>query len=77
MTTGARRSPDTNVPPAIDKKLAKELLRFKGKWVAVDRGKVVASGESANEAKQEALKVGVTDPIIFRVTAHPERLNLL
>lgn len=77
MTTGAHHNPETNIPPVIDEKLSEELQRFKGKWVAVDRGKVVASGESAIEAKQEALKVNVTDPLIFRVTAHPERLNLL
>ena len=79
MTTSASHNPDTNEPPVIDEKLSQELQRYKGKWVAVDRasGKVVASGESAIEVKQAAEKVNVTDPLIFRVTAHPERLNLL
>ena len=67
---------ETQRPPVIDKKLAKELERFKGLWVAVDGGRVVASGASADEVRQAALKVGVTDPLIFRATAHPERLNL-
>jgi hypothetical protein len=64
--------------PAIDKKLAKQLLDYKGLWVAVapDRSQVVASGASAKEAQQAAIKAGVTDPLVFRVSAHPERLNL-
>ena len=64
-------------PQVIDEELAKELSAYKGKWVAVDRGRVVASGDSATEAVEAAQKVGVTDPLVFRVSAHPERLNLL
>jgi hypothetical protein len=62
----------------IDEKLAAELQAYKGKWVAVapDKSQVVASGASAKEALEEATKAGVTDPLIFRVSAHPERLNL-
>ena len=68
--------PDAPTPAVIDKKLSEELQKYKGKWVAVDKNKVVGSGDTALEAKEAAAKVGVTDPIIFRVTAHPERLNL-
>ncbi|HVS27525.1 MAG TPA: DUF5678 domain-containing protein [Burkholderiales bacterium] len=68
--------PEIRTPPAINKELAKELERFKGKWVAVALGHVVGSGTSADKAKQAALKNGETDPLIFRVSAHPERLNL-
>ncbi len=64
-------------PPVIDEKLARQLEDYKGRWVAVDKGKVVASGDSATEAVEAALAVGVTDPLVFRVSAHPERLNLL
>jgi Family of unknown function (DUF5678) len=64
-------------PPVIDEKLARELEDYKGRWVAVNKGKVVASGDSATEAVEAALAAGVTDPLVFRVSAHPERLNLL
>jgi sirohydrochlorin ferrochelatase len=69
--------PETQKPPLIDERLAEELTRYKGQWVAVHNGHVVASGGSANEALQAARQAGVTDPLIFRVTAHPERLSLL
>ncbi len=73
-------APSTSVvPPVIDEKLSEELQRYKGKWVAVDQvnKKVVGSGDTPAEAKAVAEKAGVTDPLIFRVTAHPERINLL
>jgi hypothetical protein len=71
--------PKTSIPPVIDETLSKELQQYKGKWVAVDQvtRKVVGSGNTPMEAKTAAEKVNVTDPIIFRVTAHPERINLL
>ncbi len=64
--------------PAIDEKLAGQLREYKGLWVAVaaDRSEVVGSGASAKEAVHAALKAGVTDPLVFRVSAHPERLSL-
>jgi hypothetical protein len=61
---------------AIDEKLAKELAAYKGRWVALHNGRVVASGASAREAAQAALGKKVTDPLLFRVTAHPERLRV-
>jgi hypothetical protein len=67
----------TQRPQVIDEELAKQLEGYKGLWVAVDKGKVVASGDSATEAVQAALAVGVTDPLVFRVSTHPERLSLL
>jgi hypothetical protein len=67
----------TQRPQVIDEELAKELEAYKGKWVAVHGGKVIAAGDSATEAVQAALEVGVTDPLVFRVSAHPERLSLL
>ena len=69
--------PQPSKRPAIDKKLAEELTHYKGQWVAVHNGHVVASGKSASEAVQAALKKQVTDPLVFRVTAHPERLSFL
>lgn len=69
--------PTEKQPPVIDEQLARQLEGYRGRWVAVDKGKVVASGDSAAEAVEAALAVSVTDPLVFRVSAHPERLNLL
>ena len=69
--------PEPKKRPAIDEKLAKELALHKGQWVAVQEGRVVASGASAREALQAALSKGITDPIIFRVASHAERLSLI
>lgn len=69
--------PETQKPPLIDERLAQELVRYKGLWVAVHNGHVVASGRSAKQVLQAALEAGVTDPLVFRVSAHPERLSLL
>jgi len=63
--------------PVIDNALAKELENYKGRWVAIDQGKLVATGNSASEVIAAAEKAGVTDPLVFRVATHPERLNFL
>jgi Family of unknown function (DUF5678) len=68
---------DTKQPQEIDAELARQLENYLGRWVAVYEGRVVASGSSAMEAVEAALKEGVTDPLVFRVSAHPDRLNLL
>lgn len=68
---------DTKQPQEIDAQLARQLENYLGRWVAVYEGRVVASGNSAMEAVEAALKEGVTDPLVFRVSAHPDRLNLL
>ena len=74
---GAAEMDTTRRPPEIDEDLARQLEDYKGRWVAVDKGVVVAAGDSAREAIEAALAVNVTDPLVFRVSAHPERLNLL
>ena len=66
----------TNIPPAIDERLAKELERYRGKWVAIVGERVVGVGGSAAEAIAEALKAGETDPVVFRVPVDPERKRL-
>ena len=64
-------------PPVIDEALAHQLESYRGKWVAVYNGAIVASGNSAKEVVARALSAGVTDPLVFRVSAHANRLNLL
>lgn len=68
---------DARLPQEIDTELARQLEGYLGRWVAVFEGRVVSSGNSAKEAVETALKEGVTDPLVFRVSAHPDRLNLL
>lgn len=60
--------------PVIGAELARELERYKGRWVAVDKGELVADGDSASEAKAAAEGKGHTDPMIFRVPTNPDRL---
>ena len=62
-----RRSP-------IGDDLAAELSEHKGEWVAVHLNRLVAAGNSALEVRDAAVKKGITDPTIFRVPKHPERL---
>jgi len=67
--------PRTPKHPIIDPPLAAELEGYKGRWVAVDQGRVVSAGDSATEVLARALEHSVTDPLIFRVPEHPGRLN--
>jgi hypothetical protein len=60
-------------PPVIDEALDRELMQYKGRWVAIDQGHVVASGDSAAEASAGARARSVMDPLLFRVPLHPER----
>jgi hypothetical protein len=56
--------------PVISRELSKELGEHRGRWVAVFQERIVAVADSAGEAKEAALKSGVTDPMIFRVPEH-------
>lgn len=66
-------------PAVIDPLLASRLEPHKGRWVAIDEstGDVVGVGDSAADVQRLALAHHVTDPLIFRVPTHPERLNFL
>ena len=66
--------PEPVTPPAIGEKLAEQLAEHKGQWVAVYQGEVVAVGDSAVAVRDDALAKHITDPTIFRVPSHPERL---
>ena len=63
--------------PAIPDELSKELEQHKGRWVAVDNKRLIAVGDSVAEVTEKALKKHVTDPLVFRVPLHPERINYL
>lgn len=60
-------------PPVIDRQLAEKLSQYRGRWVAVDEGRVVADGESALEVLTHARALSVPDPLVFRVPLHPRR----
>ena len=64
-------------PSAIEQGLAEELKNYSGKWVAVSNDRVVGAGDSAREAIEQAQAAGHTDPLVFRVSAHPERVAFL
>jgi len=56
--------------PVVPEELAKVLEAYKGRWVAVYQGRLVAVADSASEAQAEAVKREITDPIVFRVPSH-------
>jgi len=44
---------------------------YKGLWVALTKeDKVISSHKSAQQAYQDAIKKGYTDPILFKVPQH-------
>jgi hypothetical protein len=45
-------------------------------WVAVFGDRLIAVGDSAADVLKKALEAGITDPTVFRVPIHPERLSL-
>lgn len=75
----SERESDTQNPqePVIEGPLANELERHKGRWVAVYQDKVVAVGDSAIEVKGEATRKHITDPLVFRVPTHANRIVFL
>ena len=60
--------------PVIVGPLAQELEQHKGRWVAIVDDRIVAVADSAVDAVREAAKRGETDPIVFRVPLHPDRI---
>jgi hypothetical protein len=64
-------------PPVIDRRLAEELDLYRGLWVAIENGHVVASGDSVIEVLERARERSFPDPLIFRVPLHPERPTFL
>ncbi len=61
-------------PPVIDRRLAKELdEQYRGRWVGIEDGRVVASGDSVIEVLDRARERGFPDPLVHRVPLHPER----
>ena len=60
-------------PPVIDRRLAEELDQYRGRWVAIEDGHVVASGDSVVEILARARERGYPDPLTFHVPSHPER----
>jgi hypothetical protein len=60
-------------PPVIDASLAAALEQYRGQWVAIDQGRVVAAGETLAEALDRAQAQASHDPLLYRVPAHPDR----
>jgi hypothetical protein len=60
-------------PPVIDRHLAEELDQYRGLWVAIEDGHVVASGDTLSEALDRARERSFPDPLMYRVPKHPER----
>lgn len=65
---------ESNAQAPIEEELSARLLEHKGRWVAVDQNEIVAVGDSVAEVLAAAREAGHTDPLVFRVSASPERL---
>ncbi|MGH2585590.1 MAG: DUF5678 domain-containing protein [Dehalococcoidia bacterium] len=63
-------------PPVIDQQLAEELEGYRGRWVAIDAGRVIAPGDSLSDVIERAREQSVADPLTFRVPLHPHRRAL-
>lgn len=61
----------------IEEPLARELEKFKGRWVAVFQKQVVAVSDSASQVRDQAEAKGFTDPLVFRVPLNPNRVAYL
>ena len=75
--SGRKPSVESPQEPVIEGPLAAELEGHRGKWVAVYQDRLIAVGDSAVEVKEAALKNGVTDPLVFRVPTHANRIAFL
>ena len=51
----------------FDPELLKELARYRGRWVATTRSRLLADGDSATEVYLAARESGIPVPIVFRV----------
>jgi hypothetical protein len=60
-------------PPVIDAALAEELDAYRGRWVAIDDGHVIAAADDVLDVVALARERGVEDPLLFHVPLHPER----
>jgi prevent-host-death family protein len=60
-------------PPVIDRQLAEELEQYPGRWVAIDNGHVIASGDSLSDALARAREQSIADPLTFRVPMRQRR----
>jgi hypothetical protein len=61
-------------PPLYSERLNAELGQYLGPYVAIDdtRDHVVASGSDGVEVFKRARALGVNDPLLLDVPAHPE-----
>jgi hypothetical protein len=62
-------------PPVIDRQLAAELdqQQYRGRYVAIANGHVIASGDTVTEVIERAHARSVSDPLVHRVPARPRR----
>jgi hypothetical protein len=56
----------------IDRRLAEELDQYRGLFVAIEDGQVVASADSVIEVLARAREQSFPDPFIFRGPGHAE-----
>lgn len=60
-------------PPVIDAALAEELDAYRGRWVAIDDGHVIAAADDLLDVVALARERSVEDPLRNHVPAQPGR----
>lgn len=60
--------------PLWSHETGEELSGHRGRWVALDGDRIVAVADSLPLVRREAREQGVTDPLVFRVPAHPRQV---
>lgn len=73
MVVAERTVPREQPRYEIEPRLQEKLMEHPGKWVAMTRDELLFVSESPTEAYEEAVKMGVDTPIMYRVPDSHER----
>lgn len=61
-------------PPLWSDEVAQQMWAHLGQWVALQDGEIVAAADTLDEALDSARAAGATEPVVYQVPSHPERV---
>ena len=67
MTTAVRDEKNEKAEHVIRPELQEELLKHPGKWIAMDRVRILAVGDTPADVLAAARKSGHVHPTLYRV----------
>lgn len=56
--------------------VAEEMRDHRGRWVALEEGRIVAVADSLDEVIEAATDAGCPEPLAFRVPANPDKATV-